>query len=106
MSDAEPRLESWTEEDGPMTEKRVMGFLEREGYEVAIYAYREGIVFGEHEHGHDKCDAVIEGFFQVRAGDRLFEMKPGDRLYVPAGLRHSAQVVGRRTVVLLDATRW
>jgi quercetin dioxygenase-like cupin family protein len=101
-----PRLESWTEEDGPMTEKRVMGLLEREGYEVAVYAYKEGTVFEEHAHAQDKCDAVIEGFFRVRVGDDAFDMKPGDRLYVPAGTRHSAEVVGRRTVVCLDATRW
>ena len=89
-----------------MTEKRVMALLEREGYEVVVYAYREGTVFEEHEHAQDKCDAVIEGFFRVRAGGEVFEMKPGDRLYIPAGTRHSAEVVGRRTVVSLDATRF
>jgi quercetin dioxygenase-like cupin family protein len=101
-----PHLEAWTEEDGPMTEKRVMGLLEREGYEVVVYAYREGTVFEEHAHPHDKCDAVIEGFFRVRSGGDVFEMKPGDRLYIPAGTPHSAEVVGRRTVVSLDATRY
>lgn len=99
-------METWEEEDGPLTEKRLMGFLEREGYEVAVYAYREGTVFDEHEHPQYKCDAVLEGFFRVRVGDALFEMKPGDRLYIPAGTRHSAEVVGRRTVVSLDGTRW
>ena len=89
-----------------MTEKRVMALLEREGYEVVVYAYREGTVFEEHEHAQDKCDAVIEGFFRVRAGGEVFEMKPGDRLYIPAGTRHAAAVVGRRTVVSLDATRF
>jgi mannose-6-phosphate isomerase-like protein (cupin superfamily) len=49
---------------------------------------------------------VIEGFFRIRVGDDLFEMKPGDRLYIPAGTRHSAEVVGRRTVVALDGIRW
>lgn len=100
------RLETWTEEDGPLTEKRVMAFLEREGYEVCIYAYREGTVFDEHEHTQDKCDAVLEGFFRVRVGAEVFEMKAGDLLYIPAGTRHSAEVVGRHTVVALDATRW
>ena len=66
------RLESWQEEDGPLTEKRLMGLLEREGFEVAVYAYREGTVFEEHAHGQDKCDAVLEGFFLVRAGDAVF----------------------------------
>jgi quercetin dioxygenase-like cupin family protein len=89
-----------------MTEKRVMGLLEREGYEVVVYAYREGTVFEEHAHAQDKCDAVIEGFFRIRVGDEVFDMKPGDRLYIPAGTRHSAEVIGRRTVVSLDATRY
>ena len=100
------RLETWSEEDGPLTEKRVMGFLEREGYEVAVYAYREGTEFPEHEHAQDRCDAILEGFFRIRAGGEVFELKPGDRLYIPAGTRHSAEVIGRRTVVSLDATRW
>ena len=89
-----------------MTEKRVMGLLEREGYEVVVYAYREGTVFEEHAHAQDKCDAVIEGFFRIRADGEVFELKPGDRLYIPAGTRHSAEVIGRRTVVSLDATRY
>jgi quercetin dioxygenase-like cupin family protein len=101
-----PRLETWTEDDGPMTEKRVMGLLEREGYEVVVYAYREGTVFDEHSHPQDKCDAVIEGFFRIVAGGEVFEMKPGDRLYIPAGTPHTAEVVGRHTVVSLDATRF
>jgi quercetin dioxygenase-like cupin family protein len=89
-----------------MTEKRVMGLLEREGYEVVVYAYREGTLFEEHAHAQDKCDAIIEGFFRIRAGEEVFELKPGDRLYIPAGTRHSAEVIGRRTVVSLDATRY
>ena len=46
------------------------------------------------------------GFFSFGSGDAVFEMKPGDRLYVPAGTRHAAEVVGRRTVICLDGTRW
>lgn len=83
-----------------------MGFLEREGYEVVVYAYREGSVFPEHAHGQDKCDAILEGFFLMRVGETVFEMKPGDRLYLPAGTPHTAEVVGRRTVIALDATVW
>jgi mannose-6-phosphate isomerase-like protein (cupin superfamily) len=100
------RLESWTEEDGPMTEKRVMGLLEREGYEVCVYAYREGSAFDEHEHAQDKCNAILEGFFRVHVGEEVFELKAGDRLYIPARTRHSGEVVGRKTVVSLDATLW
>jgi quercetin dioxygenase-like cupin family protein len=99
-------LTHWEAEDGPMTEKRVMGLLEREGFEVAVYAYREGTVFPEHAHGQDKCDAVIEGFLRITVADKVFDLQAGDRLYLPAGTPHAAEVVGRRTVVSLDGTKW
>ena len=99
-------LVHWEEEDGPLTEKRLMGVLEREGYEVASYAYREGTVFPEHEHAQDKCDAVVEGFLRITVGATAYDLKPGDRLYLPAGTRHSAEVIGRRTVLSLDGTKW
>jgi quercetin dioxygenase-like cupin family protein len=100
------RLVSWEEEDGPLTEKRLMGVLEREGYEVAVYAYRQGTVFPEHEHAQGKCDAVVEGFLRISVGETVYDLKPGDRLYLPAGTRHCAEVIGRRTVVSLDGTLW
>jgi quercetin dioxygenase-like cupin family protein len=100
------RLVSWEEEDGPLTEKRLMGVLEREGYEVAVYAYRQGTVFPEHEHAQEKCDAVVEGFLRIVVGETAYDLKPGDRLYLPAGTRHSAEVIGRKTVVSLDGTLW
>jgi quercetin dioxygenase-like cupin family protein len=100
------RLVSWEEEDGPLTEKRLMGVLEREGYEVAVYAYRQGTVFPEHEHAQEKCDAVVEGFLRISVGETVYDLKPGDRLYLPAGTRHCAEVIGRKTVVSLDGTLW
>jgi quercetin dioxygenase-like cupin family protein len=89
-----------------LTEKRLMGAMEREGYEVAVFAYREGTVFPEHEHGQAKCDAVVEGVLRITAGGVAYDLGAGDRLYLPAGTRHSAEVVGRRTVISLDGTLW
>jgi quercetin dioxygenase-like cupin family protein len=100
------RLEKWEAGDGPLTEKRLLGLMEREGYEVAVFAYREGTAFPEHQHGQDKCDAVIEGTLRIRVDAEVFNLSAGDRLYLPAGTRHAADVVGRRTVVSLDGTKW
>lgn len=104
MSDV--RLERWDASDGPLTEKRMMVLLESEGYEVAAYAYREGTVFPEHEHAQEKCDAVLEGVLRIIAGGVSYDLKPGDRLYLPAGTRHTAEVVGRKSVLSLDGTKW
>jgi quercetin dioxygenase-like cupin family protein len=101
-----PRLEHWDASDGPLTEKRMMVLLEAEGYEVAVYSYREGTVFPEHEHAPEKCDAVLEGVLRIAAGGVTYDLKPGDRLYLPAGTRHTAEVVGRKTVLSLDGTKW
>ena len=101
-----PRLERWLPSDGPLTEKRMMGLMESDGYEVASYAYRAGTVFPSHEHAQDKCDAVLEGLLRIVVGDETFDLGPGDRLYLPAGTRHSAEVVGAATVLSLDGTRW
>jgi quercetin dioxygenase-like cupin family protein len=100
------RLDRWQESDGPLTESRMMRLMESEGYEVASYAYREGTVFAPHEHAQDKCDAVLEGVLRVTVGSDAYDLGPGDRLYLPAGTRHAAEVIGGRTVVSLDGTRW
>lgn len=101
-----PRLERWDSQDGPVTEKRLMSILESEGYEVASYTYRPGTVFPPHEHAQDKCDAVVEGNFRLTANGAAYDLGPGDRLYIPAGTRHTAEVIGSGAVLSLDATRW
>ena len=103
---SEVRLERWDDSDGPLSEKRMMGLLDREGYEVAVYAYREGTVFAEHAHPQEKCDAVLEGILRITVAGAAYDLKAGDRLYLPAGTRHSAEVVGRKTVLSLDGTKW
>ncbi len=103
---AEVRLEKWQSLDGPLTERRLMRVMELEGYDVILYTYRTGTVFPEHEHAQEKCDAVLEGVLRVTVGDEVFDLAKGDRLYLPAGTRHAAQVVGEKTVVSLDGTKW
>lgn len=102
----EPRLERWDPRDGPVSEKRLMSILETEGYEVSAYTYRPGTVFPPHEHGQDKCDAVVQGAFRLTVGGVTYDLGPGDRLYVPAWTRHAAEVVGSASVLSLDGTRW
>jgi len=82
------------------------GLMEREGYEVAVYVYREGTLFAPHEHAQDKCDAVLEGVLRVTVAGSTYDLGPGDRVYLAAGTRHSAEVIGGKTVISLDGTRW
>ena len=99
------RREAWDPRDGEMTERRLRRAMEHEGFEVAVYAYRPGTAFDWHSHAEEKCDAVVEGTFRIELEGSVFDLRPGDRLYVPAGARHRAEVVGARTVISLDGTR-
>jgi quercetin dioxygenase-like cupin family protein len=103
---SEIRFERWPRADGPTSEKRMMRLLEFEGYDVLVYTYRPGTVFPEHEHARPKCDGVVAGVLRVTVGEAAWDLGPGDRIYLPAGTRHCAQVVGSETVVSLDGTLW
>jgi quercetin dioxygenase-like cupin family protein len=102
----EARHEPWPSSDGEMSERRLSRSLEHEGYEVAVFAYRRGTVFDWHGHDEDKCDAVVSGTLRIEVeGGAAFVLGPGDRLYIPAGTSHRAEVVGSETVISLDGTK-
>jgi len=100
------RLERWDPADGLVSERRMMSLMEHEGFEVAVYAYRQGTVFPPHEHTQEKCDGVVDGVLRVTVGHDVYDLGPGDRIYLPAGTRHAAEVLETRTVLSLDGTRW
>jgi quercetin dioxygenase-like cupin family protein len=104
---SEIHKEAWDPRDGACNERRLMRSIEHEGYEVASYVYAPGTVFPWHEHPVDKCDAVVAGALRIEiAGGQVFDLGPGDRLYLPCGTRHRAEVVGEASVLSLDGTRW
>ena len=84
-----------------------MRALEHEGYEVAVFTYPAGTEFPWHQHASAKCDAVLEGILRIEIeGGEVFNLQAGDRLYLEPGIRHRAEVIGRKTVVSLDGTKW
>ena len=99
-------IEHWDPEtDGPLSEQGLRRKLEEEGYQVSRYVYPAGTVFPEHTHSIDKIDAVVSGRFRMTVEGQEAILEAGDRLAVPRGTRHSAEVVGSEPVVSLDATR-
>jgi quercetin dioxygenase-like cupin family protein len=99
-------VERWDfEEDGPPDEVALRREIERRGYRVSRYVYRPGTRFPDHTHDVDKIDAVVSGRFRITVADEAIVLGPGDRLAVPRGTVHSAEVVGDEPVVSLDAVR-
>lgn len=93
------------EQDGEPTEDELRRRLEERGYRVSRHVYPPGTRFPEHTHDVDKIDAVVSGRFRMTAEGREVVLEAGDVLAVPAGTVHTAEVVGDRPVVSLDAKR-
>jgi quercetin dioxygenase-like cupin family protein len=99
-------VRSWDDNaDGPLTEKSLRAKLESLGYTVHRYVYPPGTYFGPHTHDVDKIDAVLEGEFLITTGQSAVTLRGGDYVEVPRGMVHSAEVVGARPVVSLDAVK-
>ena len=91
--------------DGPFSEAALRRTIEAHGYRVSRYVYPPGTRFEDHAHEVDKIDAVVSGRFRMTMRGRSVVLEAGDRLAVPRGTLHSAEVVGDEEVVSLDATR-
>ncbi|NIP13780.1 MAG: cupin domain-containing protein [Pseudomonadales bacterium] len=99
-------LQSWREDiDGELNADNLRAKLAVGGYAVAMYTYPPGTHFGNHIHAGDKKDGVLSGEFLMEIQGEKVLLRAGDILHVPAGVVHSARVVGEEPVVSLDATK-
>lgn len=101
----ETDIEHWDKKWGELNEQNMRKVIESRGYRVVKYVYPPGTYFPDHKHAFDKMDTVLKGTFKIEALGKKFILKPGDMLYVPAGLTHNAEVVGDEEVVSLDASK-
>ena len=100
------KAERWDpKKDGMFSEQALRRKLERLGYHVSRYVYPPGTYFPDHTHEIDKIDAVVSGRFRMTVQDAEVILEAGDCLAVPRGTVHSAEVVGRESVVSLDAVK-
>ncbi len=81
---------------------RVRAALEALGCTVTRYVYPPGTCFPPHRHDRAKCDAVLSGCLRIGVGNRHYDLAAGDMVLLPAGVEHSAEVIGESAVVSLD----
>ncbi len=98
-------VEHWDPAWGELNEANMRRRLEQEGYQVHRYLYHPGTFFSEHTHDMDKKDTVLRGRLKIGTDDGEVILESGDMIAIPAGMAHTAEVVGDETVVSLDATR-
>ena len=100
-----PKVIHWDPQWGPISEEAMSRILRAEGFSVSKYHYPSGTYFPMHTHAEDKKDTVLRGRLRIAWESGAAVLEAGDMIEIPAGARHSAEVVGPETVVSLDATR-
>ena len=97
------KVVQWSGEQLP-TEEALQHILHSEGLSASRWSNGPGDVYGVHAHAYHKVLYVVSGSITVGLPDQgeHITIYPGDRLELPAGLRHDA-LVGPEGVVCLEA---
>jgi quercetin dioxygenase-like cupin family protein len=97
----ELKMTPWTE-DTPPTEEELHEFLTGQELHVFRWVSPPQGVFDGHTHGYHKILYVVTGSikFEFPTKHKTITLRPGDRLDLPAGLRHSAVAGGETTICL------
>ena len=102
------RVIPWSGEGEP-TAARIAERMGAEGLRPASWSNGPGDRYDVHDHGYHKVLYCVEGSIRFTLPDEGAEagvdLRPGDRLELPAGTRHGA-VVGPRGCRCIEAARW
>lgn len=99
----ELRLTPWTETTPP-TEARLRALLSQQGLDFYAWSNGPNDVYAPHVHDYDKVLYCMRGSitFQLIELGTWYRLNPGDRLDLPAGTVHAAEV-GAEGVVCFEA---
>ncbi len=94
------RIVRWERKDLPSQEE-AEARLHQEGYESFKWYDVPGACYREHTHEQDECIWVLKGELIFEIEKKIYSLKGGDRLYLPAHLPHTAQVSKNGSVTYL-----
>lgn len=99
----ELKVTPWHHETPP-TEEELRTSLEDQQLKVYHWSNAPEDVYASHTHGYHKVICVVKGSirFDFPTRHETLNLKAGDRLDLPAGIRHSA-IVGPEGVICLEA---
>ena len=86
----------------PWSEAALAESMRAEGFATTRHEYGPGSYFPPHDHENNKCDAVIQGCLRLEIKGVIYDLMPGDRIYLPARTMHDARVIGKSPVISLD----
>ena len=74
------------------SEQEAEARLHQEGYRPFRWTDVPGSTYPRHQHMNDECIWVISGEITINIENQDYILKPGDRLYLPKSIPHTACV--------------
>jgi quercetin dioxygenase-like cupin family protein len=105
MDSSNVKVTPWLHEQ-PVSESAILQRFRDEGLSPYSWSNRPGDVYAAHSHNYNKVIYVVRGTIQFGLPDTgtSVSLQAGDRLDLPAGVRHDA-TVGNQGVTCLEAHR-
>lgn len=93
MAKKRPSVRRWSW-DKTLSEPALLNSLTNKGYKTNRWSNKAGYQYPAHAHDFDKVVLVIRGSitFTIPRLEEEYLLHAGDRLELPAGLAHSAEV--------------
>mgnify|MGYP003394760757 CR=1 FL=1 len=85
----------------PPSQEEAEARLHREGYTCYCWYDVPGTIYPGHQHSHDECIWLLKGEMEYEVGGQIFELKAGDRLFLPKGTAHTAKVPKSMSVTFI-----
>lgn len=87
----EIQITPWTKAF-PITQEEAEAHLHREGYTTFYWYDVPGASYPNHEHDRDECLWILKGELQITINNQRYNLKAGDKIYLPAHIKHVAEV--------------
>jgi len=90
---------------GERSEDALRRRLEAEGFSAFCWSDEPGAHYAEHAHDHDESIWLVAGEIRFGADGGELRLAPGDRLMLPAGTPHTADVGPEGATYLIGQIR-
>jgi mannose-6-phosphate isomerase-like protein (cupin superfamily) len=97
-------LVRWNKSKKPTLDE-LKAILAGEGLESELYSDPPRMKYGRHKHPFDDFVMIVSGRMKIMSDTDEWNLKPGDRLNIPANTPHYAEVLGRTDVQYLSAAK-
>ena len=74
-------------------------FVHTDNLTIAFVEIDEGAELPEHAHEHEQVLNIIEGRFEVTAGGETKQVGPGESVFFPSNVPHSARAITKLKVI-------